>query len=157
VTQAPDSDRDLTIVRQFDLPARYLFEAFTRPEHISRWFGPVGWPITMCEMDFRVGGAWRFAMTGPSGVQDAPFGGHYLEIEPGRKLAFDNGFEAPGSPRMIFTYTFEEDGGHTTLTQHIRFDSPETKTEYVGMGIREGIASGFDQLSDVAAELAAKG
>jgi uncharacterized protein YndB with AHSA1/START domain len=157
MSQAPETERELTIVREFDVPARYLFAAFSKPEHISRWFGPVGWPITLCEMDFRVGGAWRFAMTGPSGEQNTPFGGHYREIEPNRRLTFDNGFETPDSPRMVFTYTFDEQDGRTTLTQHIRFDTAAMKTEYVGVGMREGIASGFDQLADVAAELAAEG
>ena len=50
-----------------------------------KWFGPKGWPVTMCEMDFRVGGSFRFAMTGPSGKQNTPFGGEYREIVPNRE------------------------------------------------------------------------
>ena len=49
-----------------------------------KWFGPVGWPVTMGEVDFRKGGRWRMAMTGPSGQQNTPFGGEYLEIVPNR-------------------------------------------------------------------------
>jgi len=71
----PEADRELTITRSFDAPARLLFLAWSKPEHLKKWFGPVGYPVTMCEMDFRKGGQWRAAMTGPSGTQQTPFGG----------------------------------------------------------------------------------
>ena len=64
-----------------------------------QWFGPKGWPITLCEMDFREGGRFRFAMTGPDGKQNTPFGGEYLEIVPNRKIVYDNAFELPDAPR----------------------------------------------------------
>src|SRR4029078_10639835 len=105
------ADRELVITRVFDVPARYLFEAYSKPEHLKRWFGPKGWPLTLCEVDFRVGGRYRFAMTGPSGEQNTPFGGEYLEIVPDRKIVFDNGFELPGARRMVMTITFDEKGG----------------------------------------------
>ena len=52
----PESEREAVHSRVLQAPARLVFEAWSRPEHIRRWFGPVGWPVTMCEMDFRVGG-----------------------------------------------------------------------------------------------------
>jgi len=110
----PAADREVVITRSFDAPARLLFKAWSTREHIMKWFGPKGWPVTMCEMDFRVGGRWRMAMTGPSGEQNTPFGGTYLEIVPDRKIAFDNAFEQPGAEKMIMTITFEEKAGKTT-------------------------------------------
>jgi len=59
----------------FDAPARLLFKAYSTREQLVKWFGPEGWPLTLCEMDFRTGGRFRFAMTGPDGVQNTPFGG----------------------------------------------------------------------------------
>ena len=97
----PEAGRELVIAREFAAPARLLFEAWSTREHIMKWFGPVGWPVTMCEMDFRVGGRWRMAMTGPSGKQNTPFGGTYLEIVPDRKIVFDNAFESPGAEKMM--------------------------------------------------------
>ena len=93
----PEADRTVVITRVFDAPARLLFEAYSKPEHIMRWFGPKGWPVTMCEMDFRVGGSFRFAMTGPSGRQNTPFGGEYREIVPNRKIVVE----------IIYNYTAE--------------------------------------------------
>ncbi|SEN76964.1 Uncharacterized conserved protein YndB, AHSA1/START domain [Rhodospirillales bacterium URHD0017] len=151
----PQGDRELTITRTFDAPARLLFLAWSRPEHLKKWFGPVGYPVTMCEMDFRKGGQWRAAMTGPGGTQQTPFGGKYLEIVPDRKIVFSNGFELPGAEKMIMTVTFDEQDGRTLLTLHTLFASLAQKATHVGAGMAEGIASGLDQLTDVVAALKA--
>lgn len=144
----PANARDVTIVRDYDVPARYLFLAWSRPEHVRNWFGPVGWPITLCEIDFRVGGRFRFAMTGPSGVQNTPFGGTYLEIVPDRKIVFDNGFEG-ADESMIMSVTFEEKNGRTRLTHHTLFSTVAMYQSHVGQGFVEGTNSGLDQLGDV--------
>ncbi|MDR6294474.1 uncharacterized protein YndB with AHSA1/START domain [Inquilinus ginsengisoli] len=152
------TDRELVVTRVFDVPARFLFEAYSRPEHLRRWFGPRGWPLTLCEVDFRVGGRFRFAMTGPSGEQNTPFGGEYREIVLNRRIVFDNGFEEPDAPKMVMTVTLDEapDGRTTTLTLHTLFASAAMREEYVGLGMKEGIDSGYDQLAEVVAELQAK-
>ncbi len=54
------SDREIVLTRVFDAPRRLVFEAHTRPEHVTRWWGPRGFTMPVCEMDFRPGGAWRF-------------------------------------------------------------------------------------------------
>jgi len=144
-----DEDLGFTITRDYDAPARLLFEACSRPEYLRRWFGPVGWPLTLCEVDFRVGGRWRFAMTGPSGVQNTPFGGTYLEIVPNERIVFDNTFEMPGAETMIMTFSFDEAGGRTRLTFHTLFASREMKAGHLGLGFEAGANSGLDQLVDV--------
>jgi len=152
----PVADRTVVITRVFDVPARLLFEAWSKREHIMRWFGPKGWPVTLCEMDFREGGRFRFAMTGPDGKQNTPFGGEYLEIVPNRKIVYDNAFELPGAEKMVVTVTFEEKSGKTTLTMRTVFASLAMKNEHVGGGLEQGVASAFDQLEDVVADLRAK-
>ncbi len=158
VDQATEStaDREMVITRTFDAPARLLFEAHSKPEHIRRWFGPEGWPVTHCEMDFRVGGHYRFAMTGPDGQQGTPFGGTYLEIVPDRKIVYDDAFESPGAERMVVTVTFEEEAGRTTLTIHTLFGSVAMKEAHMGAGMREGFNSSLDQLADLVAEMEAE-
>lgn len=150
------ADRSFVIRRVFDAPARLLFLAYSKPEHLMKWFGPRGWPLTLCEVDFRVGGRFRFAMTGLDGNQNTPFGGEYLEIMPNRKIVFDNAFEQPDAPKMVMTVTFDEKDGKTTLTLHTLFASIAMKNEYLGLGFAEGTGSGFDQLVDVVAEMSAK-
>ena len=154
----PVAEREVVISRVFDAPARLLFEAYSTPEHLKRWFGPKGWSLTLCEMDFRVGGRYRFAMTGPDGTQDTPFGGEYLEIVPNRKIVYTGAFETADDETMIVTVTFDEDGksGQTTLTIHTLFASVAMKNAHLGMGYAQSWGSMLDQLADVVAEMRAK-
>jgi uncharacterized protein YndB with AHSA1/START domain len=147
-------DLGYTITRDYDAPARLLFRACSEPEFLMRWFGPVGWPLTLCEVDFRVGGRWRFAMTGPSGVQNTPFGGTYLEIVPNARIAFDNTFEMPGAETMVMTFTFNEKDGRTRLTHHTLFASAKMKAGHLSMGFEIGTNSAFDQLGDLVRSMA---
>lgn len=149
----PVAEREIVITREYDAPARLLFEAFRNPDYLKRWFGPKGWPLTLCDMDFRVGGRFRFGMTGPDGVQDPPFGGEFLEIVPDRKIVYViDTFDEP----MTVTLTYDEVDGKTTLTYYTLFGSVAMKNEHVGFGIEEGINSGLDQLADVVADMRAK-
>ena len=151
-----ESSRSITITRLFDAPPHLVFLAHSKPEHVKRWFGPVGWPLTMCEMDFRTGGSFRFAMTGPTGVQNPAFGGNYLEIVPNERIVYDNSFELPGAETMVTTVTFEEQpGGRTLLTHHTVFGSLAMHATHIGAGFEAGTNSGLDQLEDVVAELKA--
>lgn len=150
-SEEPVSDREFTITRVFDAPARLLFAAWSRPEHLMKWFGPKGWPLTLCEVEFRVGGKFRFAMTGPTGVQNVPFGGEYLEIVPDRRIVYDNGFLMPGAGRMVHTVTFDEAAGKTTLTLHTLFESVAMRAEHLGAGFEQGTNSGLDQLAELVA------
>jgi uncharacterized protein YndB with AHSA1/START domain len=154
--EEPIEAREIVITRVIDAPANVLFEAYANPEHVKKWFGPKGYPLTLCEMDFRVGGRFRFAMTGPSGKQNTPFGGEYLEIVPNRKIVFDNGFELPGAERMIVTYTYEEVDGKTRFTIHTLFSSVEAKNYHVGAGFEIGYNSAIDQLETVANQMKAE-
>lgn len=151
----PATLREITLTRVIDAPAALLFEAYSRPEHIMKWFGPVCWPVTLAEIDFRVGGTFKFAMTGPSGVQNDPFGGTYLEIVPDKKIVYDNGFNF--EKMMVVTVTFDElEGGKTRLVMHTVFADDETAKMHLGGGFEEGTNSGLDQLEDLAADLASR-
>ncbi|MCA9641697.1 MAG: SRPBCC domain-containing protein [Polyangiaceae bacterium] len=148
-----ESARELTIIRVFDVPARILFLACSKPEHMREWFGPTGFPLTTCEMDFRVGGRFRFAMTGPDGAKTPFFGGEYLQIEPNRRISYTSCLELPGAETMIVTLSFDEVGGTTTLTHHTLFASIAMMKQHTGMGYRPGVESGLDQLGRLATEL----
>jgi uncharacterized protein YndB with AHSA1/START domain len=148
-----NDERELTITRVFDAPARTLFAAYSKPEYVLRWFGPVGYPLSLCEMEFRVGGRYRFAMKGPDGELMTPFGGEYLEIVPDRKIAYSNTMEHPGAETMIVTVTFDEQGPRTVLTIHTLFASIAQLKTHVRMGYEQGVASGLAQLADVVSSM----
>src|ERR1700674_4869075 len=77
----------VVMTRIFDAPRKLVFEAWTKPERLARWFGPKGFTMPICEMDFRPGGAFRFVMRGPDG-KDYPFDGVYLEILEPERIVF---------------------------------------------------------------------
>jgi uncharacterized protein YndB with AHSA1/START domain len=92
------SDREITITRLFDAPRRLVFDAMTIPEHVRRWWGILDdkHSVTVCEIDLRVGGAWRFVGRGPEGEIPA-FYGIYREIAPPERLVYtENSARAPG-------------------------------------------------------------
>lgn len=149
--KSTEHERSVTLIREFDVPARFLFRAFSTPEHLKQWFGPPGYPLTLCEVDFRVGGRFRFAMTGPDGAQMPAFGGEYLTIEPDREIKYTNRFEAPGAETMIVTIALEERGSKTRLTQHTLFASIAMKEAHMQRGYEAGVRAGFDQLAAVLA------
>lgn len=151
----PEAERTTIITREIAAPPQVVFEAHSKPEHVKRWFGPVDYPLTKCEMDFRVGGEFHFQMTGPDGELGPPFGGTYLEIVPGERIVMDNGFEAEGAPRMTMITTLEPKGDGTLLTLRTVFESRAMHDEYLGMGFAEGTNSGLDQLEEVAEGLKA--
>jgi uncharacterized protein YndB with AHSA1/START domain len=153
VTQSAN-DREVVITRVIDAPPRILFLAYSRPDYVKQWFGPKGWPLTTCEMDFQVGGRFRFGMTGPDGAAGPPFGGEYLEIVPDRKIVYDNGFEGSGD-KMVVTITYEDaEAGKTLLTIHTLFPTDEMYAQHVGWGYAQGIESGMEQLEAVVRALA---
>jgi uncharacterized protein YndB with AHSA1/START domain len=150
----PESAREYTETRVFSAPARLVFAAWKEPGHIKHWFGPAGYPVTLAEIDFRVGGRWRFAMTGPDGNQNTPFGGEYLEIVPDQKIVFSNTFEDPASRTMIMTVTFDEKDGKTTMVWRTVFESVAMRDAYMGVGMKEGANSALDQLEELVKGLA---
>lgn len=149
-----EQDRTVVIQRVFDVPVQFVYEAHTRPEHVLKWFGPVGFPLALCEMDFRVGGKFRFAMQNPKGELMTPFGGEYLEIEQDRKISYTNGFELPNAETMTTTLSFEDLDGKTRLTMKTVFSSVNMKQNHLVAGFEVGVNSGMDQLREVATALA---
>lgn len=147
------TDRTVIVSRDIAAPAALLFRAASEPEHLLRWYGPRPYPLTLCEVDFRVGGRFRFAMTGPDGVQGTPFGGEYLEIVPHTRIVYDNAFELDNMERMVVTLTFEEKAGRTRVTVHTRFASAAMLREHCGLGYAEGIGAGLAQMDAYLATL----
>ena len=152
---APAAEREVVISRVFDAPARLLFVAHTTPAHLTRWFGPPGWTLTRCEVDFRIGGQLRLAMTGHDGVEGPTFSGTYLEIVPDQKIVYTGAFDTPGAEAMTTTITFAEQGNQTTLTIRTLFASVAMKNEHLGQGYARSWTSILDQLAHHIVEIRA--
>src|ERR1700742_4119804 len=107
------SERELVITRTFNGPARIVFEAWTKPELLKRWWAPksAGVSLLSCEADVRVGGRYRFEF-GPGPSEGMSFFGRYIEVTPHARLVWANEESDDGA---VTTVTFEESGGQTLL------------------------------------------
>jgi len=132
------ASQEVTLSRTFVAPKDLVFEMWTKPEHIKHWFGPDGFTTTTHEMDFRVGGKWRFIMHGPDGT-DYPNLVVYTEIVPTELIRYDHSDDSD-EPGIFFRakVTFDEIDGETTVTLNSIFDSPEALQAVMRFGVIEG-------------------
>src|SRR5438309_6808882 len=75
------SDREIALTRVFKAPRQLVYDAFSKPEILKRWFGPRGWTLTTCDLDLRVGGGFRFILQAPDG-RTLGMRGVYRELTP---------------------------------------------------------------------------
>ena len=132
-------DRDahtIRLERSFDAPRALIFEAWTRPEHVTCWWDPAGEPLAACEIDLRVGGGCRFVT---KDRPDMPFVGTYREISPPERLVF----EALGATGRVL---LEDVAGKTHMTVEIECRSAEHLDQYLKMGVDTGTSQTLDNL-----------
>lgn len=148
------SDREILMTRAFDAPADLLFEAFTNPDHVRRWWGPDCVSLELCEIDLRVGGIWRFATRDESGMLH-PFTGEYREIVPGERLVHTMVYDVEpySSEPALVTVTFEEKDGVTVMTERVLHQRKEGRDAHLQSGMEHGASIALNQLEDLLAEL----
>lgn len=146
------SDLELVITRTFNAPARVVFEAWTRPELIRRWWTPPSFGITFvsCEADVRTGGTYRFVFSHPDFEQPMAFFGRYLEVTPCSRIVWTNEESGAGA---VTTVTLEEQDGKTLLVLHERYPSKEALEEALASGSPGAAGEQFDLLDEVLATL----
>ena len=146
------SEREFVVTRTFNGPARLVFEAWTKPELLKRWWAPksMGIPLLSCEADVRVGGTYRFVF-GHDGSETMAFFGTYIEVNPHSRLVWTN--EEGDGGEAVTTVTFEEKAGKTLLVLLERHPSKEATDEGIGFG--EGLRETFGQLDELLVTLRA--
>jgi len=141
-------DREIVMTRVFDAPRELVFKALTTPELLKRWFGPHGWTLTECEVDLRVGGAWRFLSKGPDG-RTMGMRGVYREIVPPERIQYTESFdEWAEQGSALITTTLAERDGRTTLTCISLAPSREVRDAVIRTGMEHGAAETYDRLAD---------
>jgi len=160
--------RELVIERVFDAPRQLVFEAFSKAEHLKRWFGPKGWPLTVCNLDFRPGGVWHFCMKCVDESQEF-FGREswgkvvFREIVAPERIVYIDAFsDAEGNvnedmPVALVTMEFEDFEGKTKLINRVEYPTEDKLKLVMEMGVTQGIASSWEQLDDLLAELLRRG
>lgn len=139
------SERELVVTRTFDGPAHIVFEAWTSPELIKRWWVPASCGISFvsCEADVRTGGAYRFVFSHPAAEQPMAFFGRYIEVTPHSRIVWTNEESADGA---VSTVTFEEQGGKTLLVLHELYPSKQALDDAIASGSTSGAGEQFEQL-----------
>jgi uncharacterized protein YndB with AHSA1/START domain len=154
LTVTTPTDREVVLTRVFDAPRQMVFDAFTKPELLKRWFGPRGWSLVVCEVDLKVGGEFRFVLRGPDG-RDMGMRGVYREIAPpDRSVHMETFDDFPGAESQVTTVLVERDG-KTTFTATVRYPSQEVRDAVIQSGMEHGAAESYDKLAELLAAVAA--
>ena len=148
------SEREIVMSRVFDAPRNLVFDAWTKPELLERWLGVRGgWSMVVCEVDLRVGGAYRFVWRGPDGAEMG-MGGVYREIAPPERLVATESFDDPWYPgEAVDTTVLIEEGGKTTATTTVLYESEEIRDAVLESGMARGVAESYDMLAEYLASI----
>lgn len=141
------SDREIVATRAFSAPRKLIFDAHTRPEHVTQWMlGPDGWTMPVCEIDLRVGGAWRFVWRKSDG-SEMEMRGEYREIKAPERLVHTELWGADW-PESTNTLVLTEESGKTTLVCTVRYQSKEIREKALETGMQEGWSQSYDRLDE---------
>ena len=142
------SDTEIVMTRSFAAPRQVVFDAWTRPELLMRWYNPLPWQLVECDIDLRVGGAWRFRSEGPDGASMVQ-GGVYRVLEPPERLVtteWMNEEPEDQADTVVNTYVLTEDAGRTTLTITMACPSREVRDMIAATGMAEGVEGSYQRL-----------
>ncbi len=147
------SERELVVTRTVHGPARLVFEAWTKPELLQRWWAPKSFPISLlsCETDVRVGGRYRLVFGYEGSTME--FFGRYLEVTPHSRLVWTNDEGDDGG--TVTTVTLEETGGKTLLAVHDLYPSKEALDAAIASGSTSGMPEALEQLDVLVVDLGA--
>jgi uncharacterized protein YndB with AHSA1/START domain len=148
-------DRELVVRRTFNAPARIVFDAWTKPELLKRWWAPKSFGVSLfeCESDLRVGGTYRYAF-GRDPKNPEVFSGRYLEVNPPSRLVLTQLYERMSEVgEAVVTATFEESQGSTRLTLHQLFPSKDALEGALASGMERGMRVTLDQLDELVASM----
>lgn len=152
------TDREVLVERSFDAPASMVWRAYTEPELMRQWLTAMpGWSMPVCEMTTDVGGKYRWRWRNEENGQEFGFTGEMLEVEPNRKIAhtqiYDAGnmSESMGDEPTIVTVTFNEADGITNVATSIKFASKEDRDAAMSTGMTDGMEMSYQQLDAILA------
>ena len=151
------TEREIAMTRLFDAPRNLVFEAYTKPELVKRWLGVhAGWTFAVCEIDLRVGGAYRFVWRGPGGAEMG-MRGVYREVVRPERIVATEAFDQSWYPgEAVSTLLLVQQGDKTTLTLTVRYESRAARDVVLKSPMESGVAAGFDKLEELLASTPAR-
>ena len=152
-TSERTSDREIVVTHTVRGPARLVFDAWTKPELLLKWWAPKSFGIAFvsCDVDARAGGAYRFVFSHPASPEPMAFHGRYLEVTPPSRIVWTN--EEAGDNGQVTTVTFDEVGGGTRVVIHDLYPSKEALDEAIASGATSGMGETCAQLDELCAAL----
>lgn len=146
------SENEILIVRAFRAPKAAVFDAWSKPEHLRRWFPCVTLTMPVCDIDFRVGGKWRRVLRDAEHGVDHATSGEFIEIARPGRMVFTEVYEpVPGSDHLV-TLTFEDGAdGATLFTQRFTHRSQELRDAHLRAGLENGLEAAFESLAQLLA------
>jgi len=153
------TDREIVVERDFDAPRQVVFDAFTRPELVRRWLlGPDGWTMPVCEIDLRVGGAYRYVWRKESTGTEMGMGGVFREVVRPQKLVATEKFDDAWYPgEAVDTTVFEERGATTKMRLTVLYESKEARDTASRSGMERGMIAGYNRLEEMLASIGVNG
>jgi uncharacterized protein YndB with AHSA1/START domain len=148
-------DREIIIARTFNAPPRIVFDAWTNPDLVKRWWAPRSLDVTIvsCDADVRVGGTYRYVLR-PAKQPEFAFSGRYNEVTPHSRLVYTMTFEPmAANGEAVITVTFEEHEGKTRLVATEIYPSREVRDGTISSGMEKGMRETMDQLDELVASL----
>ena len=151
------SDREIVMTRVFDAPRALVFDCHVKPALVRRWLlGPPGWSMSVCDIDFRVGGKFAFRWRNDESGHEFGVGGVYREIVVPERIVHTELFDgAEMGGESLETTEFIEKAGKTTLTSTVLYDSREARDEVLKSGMEGGVAQSYDRLAELMVSLPA--
>jgi uncharacterized protein YndB with AHSA1/START domain len=146
-------DREIVMTRDFNAPRRLVFDAFTKPELVKQWLlGPPGWSMPVCKIDLKVGGTYRYVWRRDSDGSEMGMGGVYREIVLQERIVSTEVFDKAWYPgEAVGTLVLSEQGGKTTVTQAVLYQSREARDGILKSGMESGVAASYDRLAELLA------
>jgi uncharacterized protein YndB with AHSA1/START domain len=149
------SETEIVLTREFGARRGLVFEALTTPDLLKRWLGAHGWHLVECDVDLRVGGAWRFVSRGPGGATMG-HGGVYREVVAPERLAYTESYDDhwyPGEALVPAVLTEAEDEVRTTLTTTLTYPSRKVRDAVTRTPMERGVGEGYARLDRVLHDL----
>ncbi len=144
-------DTQILISRVFDATPVEVFRAWTTPEIVRRWWSGPDRPTTVCEIDLRVGGSWRYVIDMGEGAE-VGFHGTYREIEPPELLVYTEVFEGFPDGEAVNRFTLVADGDTTVMRVVVEHSCREHRDMHVQSGMEGGMQLCMDRIDQLIAE-----
>lgn len=151
------TDTQILITREFAAPKHLVYQAWTTPELIKRWWSGDRGEVTSVEVDLRVGGTWRYVMVVRCGSEfdgsEVGFHGEFREIVPNERIVSTEIYEGMPDGEAVNTLTLTEKDGRTTLTVLVQHSCQEHRDAHINSGMEDGLQEALDHLEQVAVSL----